>query len=127
MHSSLSGSGQDVYHVRFAWCQTVSATVEDDSGDATTLEDDVFEMEESGPGTEAEVTVDDEVGASTDDDTGMTTDDEAGMIFDEFGATFHEFEVFSSVQAVKASTPKAANILRVFIISHPILNSQFQL
>lgn len=105
----------------------MSATVEDDSGDATTLEDDVFEMEESGPGTEAEVTVDDEVGASTDDDTGMTTDDEAGMIFDEFGATFHEFEVFSSVQAVKASTPKAANILRVFIISHPILNSQFQL
>lgn len=115
----------------------MSATAEDEDfaaisldEDVTTpsmLEDDVFEMEESGPGTEAEVTVDDEVGASTDDDTGMTTDDEAGMIFDEFGATFHEFEVFSSVQAVKASTPKAANILRVFVISHPILNSQFQL
>ena len=97
----------------------MSATAEDDSGDATTLEDDVFEMEESGPGTEAEVTVDDEVGASTDDDTGMTTDDEAGMIFDEFGATFHEFEVFSSVQAVKASTPTNANNFKEFINAHP--------
>lgn len=115
----------------------MSATAEDEDfaaisldEDVTTpsmLEDDVFEMEESGPGTEAEVTVDDEVGVSTDDDTGMTTDDEveastddeAGMIFDEFGATFHEFEVFSSVQAVKASTPTNANNFKEFINAHP--------
>ena len=107
----------------------MSATAEDEDfatisldEDVTTpsmLEDDVFEMEESGPGTEAEVTVDDEVGVSTDDDTGMTTDDEAGMIFDEFGATFHEFEVFSSVQAVKASTPTKANNFKLFINAHP--------
>ena len=99
----------------------MSATAEDEDfatisldEDVTTpsmLEDDVFEMEESGPGTEAEVTVDDEVEAST--------GDEAGMIFDEFEATFHEFEAFSSVQAVKASTPTNANNFKEFINAHP--------
>ena len=118
MHSSLPGSGQDVYHVRFAWCQTVSAVAEElaekfdeetDPGEATTQEEDAFEVEESGPGTVAGVTFALEAGMTEEDDN---------------SATFHTSEEFSSEQATRAITalamPQAkTDFIKYFFINIP--------